>query len=159
MDEGQTKGQHRAKRDHTPRHPSQDCHTCGTLWGTLLGALGTEGMVAPATWTGFKPSHVRPGPSRTLHWRWGRSQPEGGAGDAGLSLWRWLCPEPRGPSLAGRMWHRSGTNWVVAASRVGLWCRGGSGSAEEPQPAAQRNRFSFPAGERRPAVWEVGQRG
>lgn len=68
-------------------------------------------------------------------------------------------PEPRGPSRAGRMWHRSGTNWVVAASRVGLWCRGGSGSAEEPQPAAQRNRFSFPAAERGPAVWEVGQGG
>lgn len=107
--------------------------------------------MAPATWTSLKPSHVGPGQSRTQH--------EGGAGDAGLSLWRWLCPEPCGPFLTGRMWHRLGTNWVVAAPRVGLWCWGGSSSAEEPQPAAQRNRFSFPATERGPVVWEVGQGG
>lgn len=63
---------------------------------------------------------------------------------------------PRGPSLAGRMWHRSGTNWVVAASRVGLWCHGGSDCAEEPQPAEQRNRFSFPAGEGGPVCGRWG---
>lgn len=117
-------------------------------------------MVAPATQTGFQPSHVGPGQSRTLHWRWDRTHTRVGQGmgqgTLGCSRGGGSAPAPPCGQDVAQLWY---THWVVPASRVGLWCRGGSGSAEEPQPAAQIGRFSFPAGERRPVVWEVGQGG
>lgn len=69
--EGQTKAQGCARRDHAPKHPTQGSgSTHGTLSGTLSSVLSRDGMVALATWTISSSVHVwdleKPGPSTSL---------------------------------------------------------------------------------------------
>lgn len=161
LQEGQTKGQGCAKRDHVPKHPTQgSSSTHGTVpWDTLLGALSREGTAAPATWTTSSRDHMwdleKPGPSVTS----GIGPPVGslpqgcrrGRGMLGMTLWRWLCHRalrslPRKQGWAewqdvARFGYKLGGGCVLPWPRAGMLCRGGgagSGSAVVPHVSQQR---------------------
>lgn len=145
LQEGQTKGQGCAKRDHVPKHPTQgSSSTHGTVpWDTLLGALSREGTAAPATWTTSSRDHMwdleKPGPSVTS----GIGPPVGslpqgcrrGRGMLGMTLWRWLChralrslPCKQGWAEwqdVARFGYKLGGGCVLPWPRAGMLCRGG----------------------------------
>lgn len=91
-------------------------------------------LLAESRWWHLS-SQVGPGQSRTLHWQWDRTQHEGGAGAARLSLQRWLYPAVP-PLRAGCGTGRVQTGWWVCPG----WACGATEEATALRSLSRQNK-------------------